>query len=109
MNLVTLKTKDLALGAHVDIRLGGLATTTCVVTEGVCGTIERESEKAVMLSGLDRHKRRHEIWLPKRALCKLWRAEGSDTIHAQIAPWFHVDERTWRGLSALSEVAGISA
>lgn len=107
MQTTRLTSSALTVGADLYIRMAGAVSHCAVATAGVYRTIVETTDKAIKVQGQDEGGEQYLIWLPKKALVKMWTAERC-AIHAEIAGWFHPDSRTCWKLAKMTTCSVLS-
>lgn len=108
MATTTLTPACLTLGAYLYIRMAQAVTHCSVGTAGVSVQIVDEREKAVKVQGYVGEKPM-TLWLPRKALVKLERLTGSDTVFCSLASWFKPDDYAARTLDRLTVASAVAA
>lgn len=93
---------------HVYIRMGSATSHCSVAVAGISATVVDLREKAVQLSGHVGDKQ-VVFWLPRKALVKMQRYDGSDSVFCSLAHWFEPTGYTAWALGALTSCSSIAA
>lgn len=108
MAATTLTPASLTIGADLYIRMAQVVSHCSVGSAGVSCQIVDSTAKAIRIQGYVGEKPM-AIWLPRKALVKLERLDGSDTVFCSLAGWFKVEGYTAYALDRLTTASAVSA
>ena len=86
----------------------GIATAHCAIgTTGICGTVDRETDKAVCVAAHTYKGKRVTAWFPKKALKH--EHTTNDTNFYSLAKWFKANGWTRTFIEITADSSSISA
>lgn len=108
MAATTLTPACLTIGADLYIRMAQVVSHCSVGSAGVSCQIVDATDKAVKVQGYVGEKP-VALWLPRKALVKLERLDGSDSVFCSLAGWFRTEGYTAYALDRLTTASAVSA